>query len=117
MYSFQLPLDDSGVSLSYAIEEDAQYSETLTRATTVVAAVPTFKEQTTLKYNNLLNNVVPYFRCSDRDVVKVYYYLWSVFLMLYIDVGEGIESMPHTQSAANNFLGMHRFDGVFQASP
>ena len=34
--------------------------------------------------------------------------------MLYIDVGRGLESMPHTQSAANNFLGMHRFDGVFQ---
>ena len=57
---------------------------------------------------------MPYFRCSDNDVVKIYYYLWSIYLM-YFTVGDsGMELHPHTQSAVHNFLGMHRFDGVFQ---
>ena len=113
-YSFQLPLNSTGVSIAYAIEENAQYAQTLQRATSVVSNAVAYRTAKTYKMNHLLNNLVPYFRCSDRDIVKVYYYLWSVNLMLYIDVGKGIENMPHTQSAANNFLGMHRFDGVFQ---
>ena len=33
--------------------------------------------------NDMLNNLVPYFRCSDEDIVKVYYFLWSLQLMYY----------------------------------
>ena len=33
--------------------------------------------------NDMLNNLVPYFRCSDDDIVKVYYFLWSLQLMYY----------------------------------
>ena len=40
----------------------------------------------TQKLNDQLNNIVPYFRCSDRDVVKVYYYLWSLHLLYYTQV-------------------------------
>jgi len=57
--------------------------------------------------------VVPYFRCSDEAIVKLYYFLWTVDLMLYTQ-GTGMQSEPHTQSAPNNFLGMHRYDAVFQ---
>ena len=103
------------------------------------------KQAKTDKMNGLLNDVVPYFRCGDKDVVRMYYFLWSVYLMLYIDVGRGLETYPlaqvrareekseelrrsargspavsnatslrSSQSAANNFLGIHRFDAAFQ---
>ena len=64
--------------------------------------------------NDLLNYQIPYFRCSDPDIVAVYYYLWAIYLMYYIDVGQGWEMYPHTQTAVNNFLGMHRYDANFQ---
>ena len=68
----------------------------------------------TNKMNDLLNNIVPYFRCSDEDIVKIYYYLWSIHLMYYTQGDQGMQVLPHTQTAVNNFLGMHRFDAVFQ---
>ena len=34
--------------------------------------------------------------------------------MYYIEVGNGWEMEPHTQTAVNNFLGMHRYDATFQ---
>ena len=50
--------------------------------------------------NDQLNNLVPYFRCSDDDVVKVYYYLWSLQLLYYTqgEVGS-MQTWPHTQTA------------------
>ena len=35
-------------------------------------------------------------------------------MMYYIDVGKGWETENHTQTAVNNFLGMHRYDAAFQ---
>jgi hypothetical protein len=78
----------------------------------------------TSKMNSLLNTVVPYFRCSDDGIVKLYYFLWSIYLM-YFTKGDSASSgsssgsssmqqLPHTQSAVNNFLGMHRYDAIFQ---
>ena len=58
--------------------------------------------------NSLLNEVVPYFRCSDDEIVKIYYFLWSLHLMYYTQGGRGMQTIPHTQTAVNNFLGMHR---------
>ena len=43
----------------------------------------TFGEEKTNKMNDMLNNLVPYFRCSDEDIVKIYYFLWSLQLMYY----------------------------------
>ena len=34
--------------------------------------------------------------------------------MYYIDVGKGWEQENHTQTAVNNFLGIHRYDATFQ---
>ena len=34
--------------------------------------------------------------------------------MYYIDVQKGWEMENHTQSAVNNFLGMHRYDACFK---
>merc|ERR1719334_745593 len=68
----------------------------------------------TQNMNQILNDVVPYFRCSDEDIVRVYYYLWSLHLMYYTQGDSGMQTYPHTQTAVNNFLGMHRYDAVFQ---
>ena len=39
--------------------------------------------------NDLLGNQVPYFRCSDQDIVNVYYFLWALYLMYYdIDLSD-----------------------------
>ena len=73
-----------------------------------------FRDEKTEKMNSELNSLVPYFRCSDEDIVKVYYFLWSIHLMYYKDPAQGMRAQPTTQTAVNNFLGLHRFDAVFQ---
>ena len=37
----------------------------------VLAAPSQFLQEKTDKMNDQLNNLVPYFRCSDEDIVKV----------------------------------------------
>lgn len=34
--------------------------------------------------------------------------------MYYKDPADGMRSLPTTQTAVNNFLGLHRFDAIFQ---
>ena len=68
----------------------------------------------TREMNRQLNEEIPWFRCSDRKFEDIYYDLWSLYLMYYIDVQTGWEMEPHTQTAVNNFLGMHRYDATFQ---
>jgi len=111
-YNFSVTLDSNSTTISYAMDDD--YSTALSRVQNVVANSSAVMAKKTDKMNYQLNHMIPYFNCSDRDIVKVYYYLWSVYLMLYINVGRGLESRAHTQTAANNFLGMHRYDAVFQ---
>ena len=64
--------------------------------------------------NRQLGEEIPWFRCSDQKFEDIYYYLWSLYLMYYIEVEKGWEMEPHTQTAVNNFLGMHRYDATFQ---
>ena len=59
----------------------------------------------TAKMNHVLNYLIPYFRCSDPDIVKIYYYLWALYLMYFTHGDMGMQVMPHTQTAVNNFLG------------
>ena len=61
-----------------------------------------------------MNEEIPWFRCPDDKLVDIYYYLWSLYLMYYIHVGKGWEQEHHTQTAVNNFLGIHRYDAAFQ---
>ena len=51
----------------------------------------------TTKMNDLLNDVAPYFRCSDDSIVKVYYFLWSLYLMYFTRGDRGMQVIPHTQ--------------------
>ena len=111
-YSFQVPCDSNGVSIVWTMDD--AYSNALTRVQEVLANPANEMSSKTNYMNDFLNNQIPYFRCSDPNIVTVYYYLWSIYGMYYIDVDKGWEMYPHTQTAVNNFLGMHRYDANFQ---
>jgi hypothetical protein len=40
----------------------------------------------TTEMNQLLSEQIPQFRCSDPKFEDIYYFLWSIYLMYYIDV-------------------------------
>ena len=111
-YSFNLPVTEQGVSLLWSMNDDKQVA--LNAVQEVKIHLKRFQQEKTDLINDRLNNLIPYFRCSDNDVVKIYYYLWSIFLNYYKGPGKGMRSLPTTQSAVNNFLGLHRYDAVFQ---
>lgn len=112
LYEFDVPCDSSGVALVWSMDDE--YSRALKNAATVVREPRTAMTEKTLEVNRQLNEEIPWFRCSDRKMEDIYYYLWSLYLMYYIDVQDGWEMEPHTQTAVNNFLGMHRYDSTFQ---
>ena len=111
-YTFFLPLDTQGIVMSWAMDDE--WSRAIEAVLEVQSNPVEHMTAKTTKMNDLLNNVVPFFRCSDADVVKIYYFLWSINLMYYTQGDEGMQVWPHTQTAVNNFLGLHRFDAVFQ---
>jgi len=112
VYSFEIPCNGRGVAVTWAMDDE--YRKALGRTGSVLADYRAALSAKTKRMNDLLNHQIPYFRCSDQDVVEVYYYLWAIYLMYYIDVQKGWEMYPHTQTAVNNFLGMHRYDANFQ---
>jgi len=111
-YQFTVPCDEGGLAVCWAMHDD--YDDARDRVLAVLKDPADHMAAKTASMNELLNRQIPYFRCSDPDIVNIYYYLWALYLMYYIDVGEGWEQYPHTQTAVNNFLGMHRFDANFQ---
>ena len=102
-YSFNVPLDTRGTTISWTMHDD--HATALLAVKKVLADPHRYLQEKTAKMNGLLNDVVPYFRCSDEDVVKVYYFLWSIYLMYYTHGDTGMQVHPHTQTAVNNFLG------------
>ena len=111
-YAFTVPCDPVGTVVVWAMHDQQKDAIKLARDT--IAHHQQFLLAKTKEMNRLLNDEIPWFRCPDSKFVDVYYYLWSLYLMYYIDVGEGWEQEPHTQTAVNNFLGMHRYDAMFQ---
>ena len=105
-YTFTLPLDTEGTTLSWTMHDEQ--SSAVDAVQEVLADPNGHMEAKTSKMNKLLNDVVPFFRCSDDNIVKIYYYLWSLHLMYYTQGERGMQMFPHTQTAVNNFLGMHR---------
>ena len=112
-YTFTVPCDTNGLSLTWAMNDDGN---TAIVQSQVVLADPQTELQAKTDYmNDLLNNQIPYFRCSDQDIVDVYYFLWAIYMMYYIDLSdENPDFYPHTQTAVNNFLGIHRYDAAMQ---
>ena len=111
-YSFKVPCGPQGIALGWAMHDT--FADARDRLNDVLADPAGHLAAKTAHMDDLLTNQIPYFRCSDSDIVNIYYYLWAIYLMYYIDVGKGWEVHPHTQTAVNNFLGMHRFDANFQ---
>ena len=105
-YTFYLPLDPQGLVMSWAMDDE--WSGAIGAVLEVQSNPSGQMAAKTTKMNNLLNDVVPFFRCSDTDIVKIYYFLWSLHLMYYTQGDAGMQVFPHTQTAVNNFLGMHR---------
>ena len=71
LYFFTVPCDSDGLSLVWAMNDDA--ATAISEAQAVLAAPQTELQAKTDAMNDLLNNQVPYFRCSDQDIVSVYY--------------------------------------------
>lgn len=108
-YSFVLKLPaGQPVALTLAIADD--YTEALARSKKGrTEAAPAMADKTEW-FNDLLNEQIPYFRCSDEKSVETYYYLWALNFMYFRDIGEGWLKYPHTQTAVNNFMGLHLWD-------
>jgi hypothetical protein len=111
-YEFEVPCDSKGVVLVWAMHDD--HGQAMKDAMAVLREPRESILAKTREMNRHLGEEIPYFRCSDRKFEDIYYYLWSLYLMYYIDVQRGMEMEPHTQTAVNNFLGMHRYDAGFQ---
>lgn len=121
-YEFDVPCDSKGVVLVWAMHDDGQ--QAMQNAMAVLGDAENSNSSfaharsamlaKTRELNRQLNEDIPWFRCSDKKFVDIYYYLWSLYLMYNIDVQRGWEMEPHTQTAVNNFLGMHRYDATFQ---
>ncbi len=111
-YSLEVPCDAQGVTLVWAMHD--QYAKALENAVATCRTAKAMMTAKTQALNRELSTEIPWFRCSEQKFEQIYYYLWSLYLMYYIDVQQGWEQEPHTQTAVNNFLGMHRYDATFQ---
>ncbi|MDB4653132.1 hypothetical protein OAE39_02525 [Akkermansiaceae bacterium] len=111
-YTFSVPCDSKGTVISWAMHDDEVAA--IQAATKIIKTHQSALSSKTAEMNRQLNDEVPYFRCPDSRFVDIYYYLWSLYLMYHIEVGKGWEHEGHTQTAVNNFLGMHRYDAAFQ---
>ena len=111
-YKFEIPCDSKGVVLVWAMHDTPR--EARQNAMALLREPRELMVAKTRATNHQLNKEIPYFRCSERKFEDIYYYLWSLYLMYFIDAQSGWEMEPHTQTAVNNFLGIHRFDATFQ---
>ena len=107
-FDFTVSCDTSGIILFYGIGDS--YDELVKKVNSAKKDVYSELEEKTRSINELLSFQIPYFRCSDKTVVDTYYYLWAIYFMYMLDVGEGFLEYPHTQTAVNNFMGLHLWD-------
>ena len=109
LLSFRLKIPaGQPVTLTYAVAD--AYEDALAATKQVLEDPAGQREKKTTYINDLLNEQIPYFRCSDEMAVKTYYYLWALYFMYFRDIGEGYLKYPHTQTAINNFMGLHLWD-------
>ena len=75
-YSFSLPCDSNSLSLVWAMDDE--YSEALVDINNLLSDPELAKSNKTVYINDILNQQIPYFRCSDQNIVDIYYYLWAL---------------------------------------
>jgi len=108
VYKFRVPCSPSGVAIIYTMDDS--YEKLIPRVQKVLTDPKQALDEKTKWVNDCLNEQIPYFRCPDESVIKTYYYLWALYFMYFIDVEKGWEAYPHTQTAINNFMGLHIWD-------
>ena len=109
VYKFKLMISaNEPQTLTYAQHD--QYKTALSRSQKVLSSPQKALEAKSSWFNGLLNEQIPYFRCSDQVAVNTYYYLWSLYFMYFTESNEGFMTYPHTQTAINNFMGLHLWD-------
>ncbi len=111
-YSFEIQCDEQGSTVTWSMHDDENIAKNKSRETSLHSKA--MRTDKTAEMNNILSQEIPQFRCSDPKFENIYYYLWSLHMMYYINVQKGWEMENHTQSAVNNFLGIHRYDACFQ---
>ena len=111
-YSFEVPCNPNGVSISWSMHDEPNKAKN--DSMNSVKRASELRAEKTAEMNAILSQQIPQFRCSDPKFEEIYYFLWSLYMMYYIDVQKGWEMENHTQSAVNNFLGIHRYDACFQ---
>ncbi|NQT86849.1 hypothetical protein HQ560_08805, partial [bacterium] len=109
VYTFRVPCEP-GTPLVLVYAQGDDYVPTVARARAVLAAPHAALAAKTKYMNDLLTQQIPAFDCSDPAAVKTYYYLWALYFMYTTDIGKGWEQYPHTQTAVNNFMGLHLWD-------
>ena len=82
-------VDQDGTTLSWAMHDE--HDVAMSSVKEVVNNGLTHLVAKTKKMNDILNDDVPYFRCSDDDIVKVYYFHYAVHAMYYTYIGKGQE--------------------------
>ena len=108
-YRFLLPcVKNKPLVLTFTMDDD--YHRARQRTQKLLQHPQKDLQAKTRFMNDLLNRQIPYFRCSDAKVVQCYYYLWSLYFMYFTDTDQGWEVYPHTQTAVNNFMGLHLWD-------
>ncbi len=109
-YQFDVPCDNNGVVLVWAMHDDHDHA---IHAATSLLEHPTTTDPLqntrlardsmvakTQHMNRQLSEQIPYFRCSNRKFQDIDYYLWSLYLMYYIDVGREMEQEPDTKKTS-----------------
>lgn len=109
VYTFTININ-AGKSETLTYAQDDKYSVALDNSKKLLADPAKALNNKFTYFNDILNNQIPYFDASDKTAVKTYYYLWALYFMYYTDIGEGFEEYPHTQTAINNFMGLHLWD-------
>ena len=108
-YSFRLKIPaGKPVVLALAVSDDAKDAGARVENEAANACRSNIEKMEWI--NDLLNEQIPYFRCSDEMAVQTYYYLWSLYFLYFRDIEEGWLKYPHTQTAVNNFMGLHLWD-------
>ena len=110
LYKFSLLCDKQGIVLTYAMDDN--YDLAIARSQKILNDPAAALEAKTKFMNDLLNEQIPYFRCSDEKVVETYYYLWALNFMYFREVGKGYTPYPYTVTAINNFRTLFMFDAV-----
>ena len=109
VYKFSLKIS-AGKTTAITYAQHDSYDVAVQRTNNVLKSPEKALQDKSVWFNSLLNEQIPYFRCSDQTTVNTYYYLWSLYFMYFTETNKGFMTYPHTQTAINNFMGLHLWD-------